>query len=94
MLQAERHPYDFTEFYAVPPAPIVQPVAPGPVLQITPAPVAPPRQDRTYVFGAGVGYRMGHNLRIGIHATRTERYSNRDRDFRDLAVSTDVIYGL
>ena len=34
------------------------------------------------------------DMRIGIHATRTERYSNRDRDFRDLAVSTDVIYGL
>ena len=94
MLQAERHPYDFTEFYAVPPAPVVQPAAPGPVLQITPGLVPPPRKDRTYVFGAGVGYRMGRNMRIGIHATRTERYSNRDRDFRDLAVSTDVIYGL
>ncbi len=82
VLQAERHPYDFTEFYGV----MVGPVAPPPVV--------PPRQDRTYVFGAGVGYRMGRNMRIGIHGTRTERYSNRDRDFRDLAVSTDVIYGL
>ena len=82
VLQAERHPYDFTEFYGVP----VGPVAPPPVV--------PPRRDRTLVFGAGVGYRMGHNLRIGVRAARTERQSNRDKDFRDLFVSTDVAYGL
>jgi hypothetical protein len=57
-------------------------------------PLATPRTERSTIIGAGAGYRMGRELRIGFNLDQERRASPlQDRDYRAYKVSTSVTYG-
>jgi Putative beta-barrel porin 2 len=54
------------------------------------------RVDRGTVYGAGVGYRVGHTLRLGFDVNRVERRSDAQAisDYSGLRFGGSVTYGL
>lgn len=53
------------------------------------------RLDRQLSFGAGVGYHLGSDLRIGLNVDRSRRSSPIERrDYKGYKIGTAVTYGL
>jgi hypothetical protein len=54
------------------------------------------RTDRGDVFGAGIGYRLGETIRIGLDANHYRRRSEAftERDYQGLRFGASVSYGL
>jgi Putative beta-barrel porin 2 len=52
------------------------------------------RVDFVYTYGAGVGYRLGRDMRLGLNIDRYRRTSDRlTRDYNGLRVGASVTYG-
>ena len=52
------------------------------------------RIDRVVLFGAGIGYRLGRDMRIGLNVDRQRRSSPlQRRDYNGYRIGTSVTYG-
>jgi hypothetical protein len=56
--------------------------------------VAPDRIDHVHTYGGGLGYHMGHDVRVGFDVDRQHRTSVvRDREYHGLTYGASVTYG-
>ncbi|MCC7417057.1 MAG: outer membrane beta-barrel protein [Acidobacteria bacterium] len=55
---------------------------------------APDRTDHMKAYGAGIGYRLGQDLRVGVNIDRNERRSPiEDRRYAGIKMGTAITYG-